>query len=110
MWYKPGILDELLKNLAGKPAEAFDPQFAAIFQSQVFKPVNKPTGIDLLAFNNQRGRDHGVPGFVKMREICGLSAVKTFKDLERLMPKEAVDNLASIYRHVRDIVSTKTLD
>ncbi|OQV24865.1 Chorion peroxidase [Hypsibius exemplaris] len=103
MWYKPGIIDELLRNLPGKPAEAFDAQFAFVFQNQIFKPVSKPLGIDLLAFNIQRGRDHGVPAYIKMREICGLAPVKTFKDLERFMPKDAADNLASIYRHVRDI-------
>ena len=104
MWYKEGMIDTLLRNLAIKNAEGFDPEFAFTEQNQVFKPVDQQTGIDMFAFNVQRGKDHGVATYTEMRKVCGLSRPRSFKDLEKIMDKRYVKSLASIYRHVDDIV------
>jgi hypothetical protein len=39
-------------------------------------------GIDLIAINLQRARDHGLPGYVHYRKLCGVGEAKSFKDLE----------------------------
>lgn len=36
---------------------------------------------DLLAVDIQRGRDVGVPNYIKMREWCGLPEICSFEDL-----------------------------
>ncbi|XP_067944137.1 probable oxidoreductase PXDNL [Watersipora subatra] len=58
-------------------------------------------GMDLIAFNIQRGRDHGIPSYTEMRKICRLSEPNTFEELD--MPQEVKEKLASVYRSVKDI-------
>ena len=42
----------------------------------------EPT-MDLVAINIQRGREHGLPGYIKYRQACGTSGgrIKGFNDL-----------------------------
>ena len=37
--------------------------------------------MDLVALNIQRGRDHGIPSYNELREICGMKRAKTWSDL-----------------------------
>jgi len=48
----------------------------------------EPRGFDLVALNIQRGRDHGIPGYVKYREICQAGKVTTFQDLSDTMSQK----------------------
>ncbi len=49
------------------------------------------TQLDLIALNVQRGREHGIPGYIKYREICGVDGgrkVTRFQDLSSNISKE----------------------
>ena len=63
----------------------------------------KGFGMDLVALNIQRGRDHGLPGYNAFRELCGLQRVKTFDLLTDLIPVKLVERLKLLYTHVDDI-------
>ncbi|XP_011505800.1 PREDICTED: peroxidase-like [Ceratosolen solmsi marchali] len=69
------------------------------------KMVNQtlPCGLDLVSLNIQRGRDHGLPGFTKWREYCGLRKILNFEDLKEEMDVEALDEISKLYNNVDDI-------
>ena len=58
---------------------------------------------DLVSINIQRGRDHGLPSYKKFREFCGLSPVRTWDDLNALLPVDVVNTYKSFYRFVDDV-------
>ena len=64
---------------------------------QLFKGKAK-TGIDLVAINIQRGRDHGVPGYTRARMACGLPRVQNITELAGEMDAGALDKIANVYR------------
>lgn len=45
-------------------------------------------GLDLVAADIMRGRDHGLPPYGQVRISCGLTRPKDFTDLEKDMSKE----------------------
>ena len=48
------------------------------------------SGMDLVALNIQRGREHGIPGYNNYRELCKLRRAKTFADFEKEIPADLV--------------------
>ena len=66
-------------------------------------------GQDLAARNIQRGRDHGIPGYLEFRKYCNsncncnLSIPKDFDDKPDDISQEHWDNLKSVYNTVDDI-------
>lgn len=105
-FYRPGIIDEILTGLVQMSSESFDPIYSFNMQNMLFRMMHSPFGQDLLSFDIQRGRDYGLPSYLELRAACGLPPARSFADLEEWMPPYAVANLAKIYRHVLDIVST----
>ena len=55
---------------------------------------------DLLAVNINRGRDHGVPSYTKLREFCGLKVPQTFADLSSKMTSDSIKKLKSVYQYI----------
>ena len=62
---------------------------------------------DLISINIQRGRERGVSGYTKYRNLplCGLPNVNSFQDLVRKanFDRKDVANLRKIYKNVHDI-------
>ena len=58
---------------------------------------------DLPAINCQRGRDHGLPGYVKFREACGGKPAKFFSDLLDTTTQAQINLLKRVYTNVLDI-------
>ena len=79
------------------------------FSSSVQENLRRGEGdlSDLISINIQRGRERGVSGYTKYRNLplCGLPQVKSFEDLVRKanFDRKDVANLRKIYKNVHDI-------
>jgi len=63
--------------------------------------VTMPSVIDLPAININRGREHGVPGYIYYLEYCTGTEIKSWKDLTQFIPESRVAQLKSVYRFVK---------
>ncbi|XP_022256996.1 peroxidase-like protein 3 [Limulus polyphemus] len=77
--------------------------FAHDMRHYLFSSSRNVLGHDILATDIQRGRDHGLPGYVKWREWCKLKPVTNIEELYSEMLYGAVEKLQMIYRHIEDI-------
>ena len=70
-------------------AEDYDNHFVEDITLRLFDEA-EPT-MDLVAINIQRGREHGLPEYIKYRKACGTSGggrIKSFSDLSgNISPK-----------------------
>ena len=101
--YVPGELDKFLVGLATQPRQNYDNIFTEEITNHLFQAKNKSFGMDLVALNIQRGRDHALPGYNAFRELCGLGRVTSFDYLGDFIPRKIVDRFRLIYEDVDDI-------
>jgi len=101
--YVPGELDKFLVGLATQPSQKYDNIITDEVTNHLFQAKNKSFGMDLVALNLQRGRDHGLPGYNAFRELCGSKKASDFNELSDLLPKQIVERLKLIYQDVDDV-------
>ena len=52
----------------------------------LFQDANSTNfGMDLMALNLQRGRDHGIPPYVEYRKLCGLPDIRDWRQLSKIV-------------------------
>ena len=66
----------------------------------MFQPDKSNHGFDLFALNVQRGRDHGLAPYYQWRELCNLSVVNNWEDLELQIRPVSFNVLKKIYKLV----------
>nr|XP_012152649.1 PREDICTED: uncharacterized protein LOC100875470 [Megachile rotundata] len=98
-----GSVDRLLLGLINQPSQRRDEHISEELTNHLFQTPNFPFGMDLASINIQRGRDHGIPPYVQWREPCGLSSIKSFEDLDRVMSPSTARKFRFVYSSVEDI-------
>lgn len=111
--YAAGEMDRVLRGAMHTSIEASDPYFADELKEHLFEREeekdmkqedrNIPCGLDLVALNIQRGRDHGLPSYTAWRRVCGLSVPNSFADMAQYVDKESLERISLLYKHVDDI-------
>ena len=81
----------------------FDNILSEQLTNHLFQAKNHSFGMDLVALNVQRGRDHGLPGYNAFREVCGMKKVDSFDYFADFIPEKIVDRLKLIYAHPDDV-------
>merc|ERR1712241_738399 len=100
---RTGFLDGLVRGMAGEGGQLWDNSFVADVRNHLFESSPGRGGLDLVAVNIQRGRDHGLPGYNKYREICTGKKASTWSDLRNSILPTHIEQLRKVYKHVDDI-------
>merc|ERR1712121_234864 len=98
-----GFLDGLVRGMTEQGLQLWDHSFVEDLRNHLFESRSGSGGLDLVAVNVQRGRDHGLPGYNKYKEICTGEKAKDFNDLRKVMDAKHIEQLKSVYRQVADI-------
>ncbi|XP_018332236.1 peroxidasin [Agrilus planipennis] len=106
--YNSEDLDRNLQGAVQTSVQANDPYFSEQLREHLFEGINRKTGnktcgLDLVSLNIQRGRDHGLPGYIKWRQYCGFKKVETFDDLKNIINNVSYVEIKQVYRNVGDI-------
>ena len=76
---QPNFFDEVLRGMTIQKSEDYDNNFVPAITNQLFD--DGEFGLDLIAINMQRGRDHGLPGYIHYRKSCGGKTITNFNQL-----------------------------
>ncbi|XP_073952337.1 salivary peroxidase/catechol oxidase-like isoform X2 [Choristoneura fumiferana] len=100
-YFKPqlvaGNLEKILRGMVGQKSQGLDLNYDDDLREGWLG------GLDVLAVDIQRGRDHGLPGYAQYRTLCGLPAATTFQNFADVIPQETVDKLMETYTHPNDV-------
>ena len=92
-------VDMLLKGLSMQQAQNVDALVIDEVRNFLFEEGNG--GLDLVAVNIQRGRDHGLPSYSSMRRGLGLEPHTQFSEITS--NSTVADALDSIYDSIEDV-------
>ncbi|EEC10299.1 peroxinectin, putative [Ixodes scapularis] len=101
--YHPGNLDRFFRGLITQPAQTYDRFVTQQLTNHLYEPIGQGFGMDLVALNIQRGRDHGIPSYNDWREHCGMSRITDFAQLADIMTPESAKAFAQVYKYPDDI-------
>ncbi|CAI6345034.1 unnamed protein product [Macrosiphum euphorbiae] len=100
--YKEGALDDFIRGISFQSSQNFDRFFTKEITDHLFQG-NLNFGLDLVALNVQRGRDHGLPPYNEWRQVCGYEKARNWNDLEEYMDPQTITRLARLYGSVDEI-------
>jgi len=99
----PRFLDGLVRGMTEQGSQLWDSSFVPDVRDHLFESSPGRGGLDLVAVNIQRGRDHGLPGYNKYREICTGKKANSWADLRSSMEPRHIETMKRVYKSVDDI-------
>ncbi|VDI78211.1 Hypothetical predicted protein [Mytilus galloprovincialis] len=86
------------RNLGCTASNRIDNFFVDAMRNRLYHKPESPPGSDIVARNIQRGRDFGVAGYNRWRELCLLEPMKSFDSFEKFGKA-----LKELYNDIDDI-------
>ena len=96
------LVDDLGWGMTAQKIRAFDNNFVEdvtnfLFQPKPMSGTNKTGGMDLVALNIQRGRDHRLLDYNQYREFSGQKKATQWNDFSSSIPIKSIEKLKNIY-------------
>ncbi|XP_026811700.1 chorion peroxidase isoform X4 [Rhopalosiphum maidis] len=107
--YTCGGVDSVIRGAmntsAGKSDAFFTPEVTRhLFEkNDGSRRTRGQCGLDLVALNIQRGRDHGLPAYPRWRETCGFPRPRSFNDLEGHVEPATLQRISKLYKSIDDL-------
>ncbi|CAN8003226.1 unnamed protein product, partial [Ixodes hexagonus] len=101
--FKPGGIDRLILGLVNQAAQSVDEHMTSEVTNRLFQPQGRDFGLDLMALNVQRARDHGIAEYLVWRRYCGLQEVRSFEELAHFTGPGTAAMLKQIYLSIEDV-------
>lgn len=98
----PGDMESFVRGAATTRAQQVDLLVVDSLRDFLFKKVGEEIGIDLVALNIQRGRDHALPTYNQIRERFKMPKRTTFAAISR--DKTVQERLSAAYNGNVDLV------
>lgn len=86
-------IERFLFGAIGNYSENTDRKIAKGLVDQLFQRPGASHGLNLIAINIQRGRDHGLPAYAFWREFCNLTNAYNFDQTQDEIRNEEIRNL-----------------
>ncbi|XP_037094229.1 peroxidase-like [Pollicipes pollicipes] len=99
----PGVMAQFARALTRQKPRSVDNTFSASVHEKLFAQ-GAPSGLDLIALNINRGRDHGLPTYVTALENClERSLDGEWSSLAPFFDPKVLQSLQSVYDSIYDI-------
>ena len=96
-------MEKILKGLLTQRAQKADRFMIEDVTNHLFEADDNRFGMDLVARNIQRGRDHGIPSYNAFRQLCELDQICSWADRPAEIDPTTWQKLQGLYEHPNDI-------
>lgn len=101
---EPNMFEAFGRSLLWQSPGNVGSSFSPATVEQLFANSSENLGLDLVALNLNRGRDHGLPSYIQMRRACtGEKIGDRWSDLLKFFHRHDLLKLKRAYRSVHDI-------
>ncbi|KAL3222577.1 hypothetical protein MRX96_028359 [Rhipicephalus microplus] len=98
-----GDMDNIIRGLLRHPGQHYDSFITEGVTHHLYRLRNDSYGLDLIALNLQRGREHGLRPYVDYLQYCTGYQATTFEHLLQYTPAHIVQLYSTLYDDVTDI-------
>lgn len=90
-----GGIEQFIRGAIYQTSQEVDLLVQSSIRNHLFKNIPQEKGFDLVALNIQRGRDHAIPKYNRIRTMFGRSAARSFADITSNLAVQS--KLATLY-------------